>query len=133
MKDNGYQSWFRNHHGEIVEPAVVLRVLSEYHRFPIQTFVRLENSGHLIPMSYNKGRVTSVRLFFPQRPASLSEIEHAYELPRKFLAGRLNSLFEEGGSAERNFLDLNDEVLDELVKQRYIKVNKNFIRLGRSG
>ena len=123
--------WFYENHGKVFHPLEVLAILSKDYKYPAQAYVRLEEKGHLIPMSYHRGEIDSIFLFFPKK-RRLVDIEEENGLDRGVLIKKLWAVSIEGG-VRAGSLRLPDRVVEELKDERYLIGNNGFAKLGTAG
>jgi len=132
MYGNNLRGWFRRHNGEVFRPWLIVDILGREHDHPLQEYAKLDRAGLMIPLSYEDGLITSVKLNFPTN-VPLYEIEYVFRLPKGTLSGVLEMLHT---SQPRNVSEfkLSHRVLQVMVDNHYIYVDSDErVSLAREG
>ncbi len=125
--------WFYNRNGEVLPQHEIVHASGLVYAFPLQMFVHLEERGHLIPNSYRDGKVGFYKVAF-SRKTTLEDIEDKYGISPGELTFSLLTLSRRGVTRPKD-LGLDDAVIGELIKHRFIRVDRSrdTLQLGLRG
>jgi len=130
MINNIQANWVYENHGRLFNQLELLQILGNMlnsHGRAEHTYALLEENGYIAPASYNKGKITAVRVFCPRK--NLEEIEKLYCLDKGGLTKKLNMVFEQISMRSRA-LRVPQKVIDTLVVQNYLVKKGKMVKLG---